>query len=82
MVATDSYDQAGKIHRVGFFSSIPLPKFQTYAFNDMLLYDLNKREYIMAAAFNKPDSYVKILSDAPADMSRWTSAAMEAAGVR
>lgn len=82
IVATDYYDQAGKVHRVGFFSSIPLPKFQTYAFNDMLLYDLNKREYIMAAAFNKPDSYVKMLSDAPADMSRWTSSAMEAAGVR
>jgi hypothetical protein len=82
MEASEYYDHAGKIHRVGFFSSIPLPQFQTYAFNDMLIYDLNKREYIMAAAFNNPDSYVKILPDDPADMSRWTSAAMEASGLR
>lgn len=82
MVATDYYDQAGKLHRTGFFSSIPIPEFQTYLFNDMLIYDLNKREYILAAAFNKPDSYAKILSDAPADMSKWTSAVMESGGVR
>jgi hypothetical protein len=82
MEATDYYDHAGKVHRLGFFSSIPLPQFQTYAFNDMLIYDLNKREYIAAAAFNNPDSYVKILPDDPADISRWTSAAMEASGIR
>ncbi len=82
IVATDYYDQAGKLHRTGFFSSLPLPKFQTYSFNDMLIYDLNKREYIAAAAFNKPDSYVKILSDAPADLNRWTSSVMESMGIR
>jgi len=83
MVATDYYDQAGKLHQTAFFSSLPLPEFQTYSFNDMLIYDLSKRQYTWAASFNKPDSYVKILpDDKTADMNRWTAAAMEAGGVR
>lgn len=82
MVATDYYDQAGKLHQTAYFSSLPLPKFQTYSFNDMMIYDLVKRQYAWAASYNKPDSYIKILSDAPADLNRWTSAAMEAGGVR
>jgi len=83
MLATEYYDQSGKLSRIGFNSFIPIPEIQGISFNSMLFYDLNKRTWMFGMAYNKPEmTKIEMFPDKEEDLSKWTAAAVEARGIR
>lgn len=78
-VASDAYDQAGKLFKIGFYPTFPLWDAEATA-QTMVMYDLSSGLTYLQA-FNRPDDYIRPTTDI-GNLSRYTAAALTAGGVR
>jgi hypothetical protein len=81
VVASDSYDQAGKLYRVGLIPIIALWDKQGFV-QGMNFYDLSKGSLLLGPVYSRPDDTLQIRNDVPADVSQFSPESMAGNGVR
>ncbi|CAM2169625.1 DUF1329 domain-containing protein [Paraburkholderia sacchari] len=79
IAASDAYDQAGNLFKVGFYPTLPIWDAQAVA-ESIIFYDLS-RGTTYVQAFSRPDDMMRT-SDKIGNLSRLTAAALTESGVR
>lgn len=80
IVASDSYDQGGKLYRVGLFPMIQLWDAQAFA-GGQNFYDLSKGSFMIGPVFSEPGNYLKVGNTLPS-ASLFAPDSMAGRGVR
>ncbi|WP_299689943.1 DUF1329 domain-containing protein [Hydrocarboniphaga sp.] len=81
VVASDSYDQSGKIYRVGFIPSYPVWDKQTFV-QGMNFYDMTKGSFLIGPVYSRPEDGAIVSDKFPADSSKWSPDRMAGSGIR
>ena len=80
IMATDGYDQAGGLYRIGHFPLIALWDVQT-AHSGMVYYDLSKGSYYLSTTFSRPSDFIRVYNDV-GSLSKYTAEALAGSGIR
>lgn len=80
VTATESYDNAGEIYRIGFFPTVSTWDYQTY-YAMVNWYDFTKNNYLMGNVVNLPGAKLEVFDDL-GNPTKYRSTALSGRGIR
>lgn len=80
VTATESYDNAGEIYRIGFFPTVATWDHQTY-YAMVNWYDFTKNNYLMGNVVNLPNAKLEVFDDI-GNPNKYRSTSLSGRGIR